>query len=338
MAKVNAVVVGAGGISGAWFPPLLKEKVDIVGVVDLNVETAKAQIAKYGIDCEVGSDLAAMLRAKKPDFVLNLTVPAAHCKVACTALRAGCHVLGEKPLANSMAEARRMVDAANDTGLLCMVSQSRRYEPRHVALANALAKGKIGHVTTLNCDFFMGCHFGGFRDEMESPLILDMAIHHFDLARLFSAADPVAVYAQEFNPRGSWYKGDVAANCIFEMSDGSVFSYRGSWCAEGMHTSWQGDWRIIGDKGTILYERDNELVGEIVVGKTGFTRAKKAFRVPDAKIPASGMHGALKEFLEALKGSYTPQGLVQDNIRSLAMVFGAIESSRKRRRIVLARN
>lgn len=54
-------------------------------------------------------------------------------------------------------------------------------------------------------------HFGGFRDKMPSPLILDMAIHHFDLARYMSGADPVAVYAKEFNPAGSWYKGDVSA-------------------------------------------------------------------------------------------------------------------------------
>ena len=59
---------------------------------------------------------------------------------------------------------------------------------------------------------------------MRHPYVIDMSIHHFDLARFMTGADPVAVYALEFNPKGSWYKGDVAASCIFEMSNGVVFS------------------------------------------------------------------------------------------------------------------
>ncbi len=333
MSKFKAIVVGAGGISNAWFPPLLKEKIEVAGVVDIRPEAAKAQCEKYGIDCETGTELVPMIKAKKPDFIVDLTIPSAHCKVSCDAMMAGCHVIGEKPLADTIAEARKMIKVSDETGLMCMVSQSRRYEPRHVALRNALAKGRLGDITTLNCDFFIGCHFGGFRDEMSSPLILDMSIHHFDLARMFIGADPVAVYAQEFNPKGSWYKGDVAANCIFEMSDGSTFCYRGSWCSEGMHTSWHGDWRIIGTKGTIIYERDQTPKGEITVGKTGFIRERKPFEIADAKMPVKFQHGALREFIRALKGGPAPQGLVQDNIHSLEMVCAAIESSRKHRRI-----
>ena len=65
MSRHKAVVVGAGGISNAWFPPLQKEKVEIVGVVDSRDEAAKSQCAKYGIDCETSTDLAAMLKAKR---------------------------------------------------------------------------------------------------------------------------------------------------------------------------------------------------------------------------------------------------------------------------------
>ena len=101
-----------------------------------------------------------------------------------------------------------------------------------------------------------------------------MAIHHFDLARYFTGLDAVAVYAHEFNPQGSWYEGDVAATCIFEMSNGAIFTYRGSWCAEGCHTSWNGDWRFIGINGTLLCEKDQPR-GEIVSGKTAFMSRKK---------------------------------------------------------------
>jgi predicted dehydrogenase len=200
---------------------------------------------------------------------------------------------------------------------------------KHDRVRRTVAEGNLGDVTTLNCDFYLGAHFGGFRDAMPSPLILDMAIHHFDMARLMGGVDPVAVYAHEFNPKGSWYAGDVAATCIFEMSDGVVFTYRGSWCAEGCHTSWNGDWRIIGTQGTLLYERDGDPHGQIVAGGEGFTRPLADLQVADSPLEHTGMRGALREMLAFLRDGTPPQTECHDNIKSLAMVFAAMESSRR---------
>ena len=333
MARERAIVVGAGGISGAWFPRLLEEKVKVVGVVDLNVRAAEHAIDKYGLTCSASANLRATLREAQPDFVVDLTVPEAHCEVTCAALKAGCHVIGEKPMASSMAEARKMVRTSEETGRLYMVSQSRRWNAHHDVVRRVVAGGKLGALTTINCDFYIGAHFGGFRDEMPSPLILDMAIHHFDLARYLSGADPVAVYAKEFNPTGSWYAGDPAASCIFEMTGGVIFTYRGSWCAEGCHTSWAGNWRLIGDRGTLLYEDDEAPHGQVVAGNSGFHRPLRRLTVPAPRVRYFDMHGALREMLAFLRSGKTPQTECHDNIKSLAMVFDAIESNRRGKRV-----
>jgi len=333
MAKERAVVVGAGSISAAWFPPLLAEKVNIVAVVDRNIEAARNAIARYSLECEASDDLAGTLGKAQPDFVVDLTIPDAHCEVVCTALRAGCHVVSEKPMAATMSQARKMVRTAEETGKMYMVSQSRRWSGLHDVVQRVATGGKIGAVTTLNCDFYLGAHFGGFRDEMPSPLILDMAIHHFDLARYFTGLDPATVYAHEFNPRGSWYRGDVAASCIFEMEGGAVFTYRGSWCAEGCHTSWNGDWRIIGEHGTLIYAGDQMPHGQVVAGDEGFSRPLKDLKVPAPRLKYQGMHGSLREMLAFLRTGERPQTECHDNIKSLAMVFAAIESSKKAKRL-----
>jgi len=329
----KVVVVGAGGISDAWFPPLIEEQVEIAAVVDLRIEAARAKVEQYHLQAEVTTDLAAALNKANPDFVLDLTVPEAHREVTCLALQAGCHVIGEKPMASSMDEARGMVRAAERTGKLYMVSQSRRWDPRHEAVRRALSANAIGEITTINCDFYLGAHFGGFRDEMESPLVLDMAIHHFDMARMMAGADPVAVYAKEFNPKGSWYRGDVASSCIFEMTDGVIFTYRGSWCAEGFHTSWNGDWRIIGSRGTLLYEHDEDPKAQVVAGGAGFHRPLRDVPVPVPELAATGMHGALREMLRFLRTGERPQTECHDNIKSLAMCFAAVESSKTGARV-----
>lgn len=329
----RAIVVGAGGIADAWFGPLKAEGVEVAAVVDLNKNAAEERIKKYGLSCRAWNDLAAALRETTCDFVVDLTIPAAHCNVTCTALEAGVPVISEKPMADSMAAAQKMVATSQCTGKMYMVSQSRRWDAKHQQLRDAVASGQIGALTTLNCDFYIGAHFGGFRDAMESPIILDMAIHHFDLARYISGADPVSVYAAEFNPKGSWYRGAAAANCIFEMSNGIVFAYRGSWCAEGCHTSWNGDWRIIGETGTLKYERDGDPTGQAVAGESGFNRPLKDVAIPAANMPFGTMHGALREMLDFLRSGKKPQTECHDNIKSLAMVFAAIESSRQGARV-----
>ncbi len=339
MQNESLIICGAGGISNAWLPGIVQEKLQVAAIVDLRIEAAEAQIDKYqlaGAKAYSSLDEALSAHAKDANFLLDLTIPDAHSKVTVAALNAGLHVIGEKPMAATLEQARAMADASETTGKLYMCSQSRRWDTNHATLRQAIASNTIGKLTTLCCDFFMGCHFGGFRDEMASPLILDMAIHHFDQARFFSGLDPVAVYCEEFNPHGSWYKGDVSATCIFEMTGGVRFTYRGSWCAEGFHTSWNGDWRIIGERGTAIYAADQRPVAEVIAADTAdFTKPKIKKELPVVTVEPTGMHGALHEMLRFLRTGEMPQTHAADNIKSLAMVLSAIESSRLGKRIAI---
>lgn len=333
MAEERAIVVGAGGISRVWLNALKAEKVNVAAVVDIDKSAAEGRIAEFALKAAASDDLAKTLRTARADIVLDLTTPEAHCSVTCAALKAGFHVIGEKPMASSMAQARKMVRTAEQTGKMYMVSQSRRWDAKHEMARRMTYSKKIGDVTTVNCDFYAGPHFGGFREQMPSPLILDMSIHHFDLARYMTGLDPVAVYAREYNPRGSWYAGDAAVSCIFEMTDGVIFTYRASWCGEGCDTSWNGSWRIVGTRGTIVYENDEDPCGQVVAGKTGFRRPMRDIKAPASRMKYTEFRGALREMLAYLRKGKTPQTECHDNIKSLAMVFSVIESSRKGKRV-----
>ena len=91
-------------------------------------------------------------------------------------------------IVDDSATMRRMVAAAQAAGKTYAVIQNRRYDPHIRRLRQFLDSGAIGDVTTVHCDFFIGAHFGGFRDHMQHVLLLDMAIHTFDAARLISGA------------------------------------------------------------------------------------------------------------------------------------------------------
>lgn len=333
----RAVLVGCGGITRTWMRAVGEmDDVEMVGFVDIIAGAARARADEAGCpDAAVGTDLAAVLGAARPDVVFNCTVPEAHHAVTLEALHHGCHVLSEKPLADSMAHAREMVEAAQRAGLLFAVMQNRRYDPNIRRLTHLIRAGTIGPLTTLDCDFYIGAHFGGFRDRMEHVLLLDMAIHTFDQARLISGADPVSVYCKEWNPRGSWYDHDASAVAVFEMSDGIVYTYRGSWCAEGLNTTWEGEWRAVGERGSATWDGAEAYRAQVVTGTGGFISELRDVDVGGVDPgPKSGGHaGCIREFIRCVRDGGEPETVATDNIKSLAMVFGAIESAQQGRAV-----
>jgi predicted dehydrogenase len=271
-----------------------------------------------------------VLEQMAPDIVFDCTVPEAHYHITMEALKYGCHVLGEKPMADTLEKARDMVAAAQASGKMYAVIQNRRYTSNIRRLKNFLASGTIGPITTVNSDFYIRAHFGGFRGHMQHVLLLDMAIHTFDAARFLTNADPISVYCKEWNPAGSWYDHDASAVAIFEMTNGIIYTYRGSWCAEGLPTSWEADWRIIGQKGSVKWDGSENILAQIASQTGGFRSTYQDVEIPayDSPEKVNGQLSLMQEFLSCVRTGATPETICTDNIKSLAMVFGAIESAK----------
>jgi predicted dehydrogenase len=335
--SLRAVFVGCGGISQAWLKPIQSiEGLEIVGLVDLRRETALERAKQFGLEqVEIGISLPVVLDHTQPDLVFDCTVPEAHVDVTLEALGRGMHVLGEKPMADSLENARRMVAKARESGKIYAVMQNRRFQSEIRALRDYLRGGEIGLLTTVHCDFFLGPHFGGFRDQMQHVLLVDMAIHTFDQMRFLSGTDPLAVYCKEWNPQGSWYRHGASAVALFEMSDGVVYTYRGSWCAEGLMTSWECDWRAIGTRGTALWDGGQNLRAEWAVHPAGgfFAEKREGTIAPYAGAKVGGHGGLIRDFVECVRAGRTPETICEDNIKSLAMVFGALESAESGNRV-----
>lgn len=332
------MIAGCGSQGRRWLETLAGLDAEVVGLVDPDLGAAARARADFGLDgAAVGDDLAAMLARTGAEAVFDVATPGARAAVVRTGLAAGAHVLSEKPMATSLREAREIVDAAATAGRLHAVAQNRRYVPGVRRMRAFLASGAIGEPTGLHADFFLGPHFGGFREAMDHPLLLDMAIHTFDAARYVMGRAPVAVTAVETNPPGSWYAGGGSATAVFEFDDGASFTYRGSWCAEGLPTSWESAWRAIGTRGTMTWDGHEGFAAEAVTGEAGFFRPVAPVAVPTLEVTAKaeGLKSVIAEFLDAVAGGPEPETVGRDNILSLAMTLGAIESARTGRRVTL---
>jgi predicted dehydrogenase len=170
---------------------------------------------------------------------------------------------------------------------------------------------------------------------MDHILLTDMAIHPFDTARYLTGANAESVYCEEWNPKGSWWQHGASAHAIFQMTDGIRCTFRGSWCAEGLRTPWDSVWRISGTKGTICWDGLDDIRGEYVKKAEGFFYECEGFvptEEPDPK-ETRGHFSVMYQFLRNITDGIPAETRSADNIHSLAMVLGAIESATEGRRI-----
>jgi predicted dehydrogenase len=308
-----------GGMGNAWLRAVLAApEVDYAGFVEVNDAIAAEQVQKYELgNLPVFKSLAEALQSVQVDGVINVTPPQFHRAVSITALEAGVPVLSEKPLADTRQAALDIVAAANRTGVLHMVTQNYRYKPPIQTLKWALQEGGMGEIGAVHVAFFKGPHFGGFREAMAYPLIIDMSIHHFDLMRFFLGSDPVRVFGRSWNPPWSWFRGDASASVILDFANGVPVSYDGSWCSQGRETTWNAEWRFECAGGVVAMVEDR-----VYTQPTGQEPALLETLVMERTDQAYLLH----EFYEAVTRGKPPVTTCQDNIKSLGIVFDVVES------------
>jgi predicted dehydrogenase len=338
---VQAVLVGCGAMSHVWLEAARQiEGLTITGLVDIDVSRAEARAKEFKLDrAEVGDDLEVMLKKTEPDAVFDVVVPASRHDVAVSAFDHGCHLLTEKPLADSRDHAMAIIAAARRANRWHAVVQNRRYLAEVRRIRRFLDSGAVGAPTSIHADFFVAPHFGGFREQMDHILLLDMAIHTFDAARYMVNGEPEGVYCREWEPKNSWWRQGSSAMAMFEMGRGIVFTYRGSWCADGFRSSWESSWRIVGETGSLVWDGFGELRAErIRSGRDGLFDKVESVPVPplDPGDRVGGHLGVMQDFIAAIEKGSEPETAGTDNIKSLAMVLGAIESAETNRRVPIA--
>jgi predicted dehydrogenase len=339
----SAMMVGCGAMSAEWLRSAKELGIEIVALVDLNLAAARSRAAEFQLDAPLFDNADAAIRDSRAQILFDCTIPAAHAALDEKALMNGMHVLVEKPLAMTLEDATRVVELAAKRNLVHAVIQNRRFNPGLRRIKRLLAQDLIGDLTTVNVDFFVPAHFGGFREKMNNILLTDMAIHQFDAVRYLTSANAESVYCDEWNPKGSWWQHGACAHAIFHMNDDIRFTFRGSWCAEGLRTSWDSVWRIIGAKGTICWDGLGEIQGERVkVGPSGPVQRGlfydcEAFTSSEEPDPleSRGHFSVMRQFIRHVGEGIPAETRSEDNIHSLAMVLGAIESAKAGKRVAI---
>ena len=250
--KVRIGLVGCGGIAnGKHMPSLSRLKnVELVGFCDIVEERMLKAAKEYGsADAKTYADYRKLLEDKTIDVVHVLTPNDSHAEVTIAALEAGKHVMSEKPMAKTAADAKRMVEAAERTGKKLTVGYQSRYRPDSQFLHKFIQDGKLGEI------YYAKAHairrravptWGVFLDEEKQgggPLI-DIGTHALDLTLwLMDNYKPKMVVGSTFkklshkenaaNAFGPWdpkkFTVEDSAFGFIKMENGATITLEAAW-------------------------------------------------------------------------------------------------------------
>ena len=187
--KLKIAIVGCGGIAnGKHMPSLSKlDNVEMVAFCDIIREKAEEAAKKYGAEgAKVYENYKELLKDKSIDVVHVCTPNKSHSFITIDALEADKHVMCEKPMAKTSAEAKKMLEAAKKTGKKLTIGYNNRQRPDSIYLKSICERGDLGEI------YFAKAHairrravptWGVFLNEEEQgggPLI-DIGTHALDL-------------------------------------------------------------------------------------------------------------------------------------------------------------
>jgi len=333
--RLLQVGMGSWGRDWAWRVIPGVKAVKLVGCVDLDPKAlalARAEVAIPAEHCFTSLDEA--LDATRPDVVLVTALLPGHIPIAKTALKAGKHVLVEKPFARHLADARKLVQLAAERHLVLMVSHNYRFFPAVRKVARLVREASLGELGQVSIDFRRNSPIGPngptAHHAYDEPLLVDMSIHHFDLLRFILGKEAKSVSCYSWNPHWSGFSGPPTAVASIVFDGGLVVSYRGSWISNGPTTPWTGEWRMEFERGEVLWSSRGEesTPAELVVVQR---RHGAAVALATRAMKRIDRWATLAEFADAVRNHREPQSSGRDNLGSLALMSAAVESAKRRR-------
>jgi len=183
---------------------------------------ARAYAREKGRLPAIFEDPREMLEKTRPDVVAVCTPPRFHRDHVLLALEHGCHVFCEKPLAEDLAQADDMIQAADGAARLVVINNQFPYMDIHLAAKKRLGSPEFGRLLYLHAWHTMRpthATEAGWRGELSRRLCFEFGVHVFELVRFFLEMNPVRLVAHMPNPGGAG-KGDLINAIALEFADG----------------------------------------------------------------------------------------------------------------------
>lgn len=271
MKKVKVGIIGCGGIANGKHMPSLSKlgDVEMVAFCDVVLERAEKAKEQYGTpDAKVYTDYLELLKDTEIEVIHVCTPNRSHAPITIDSLQAGKHVMCEKPMAKTAADARRMVEVAKETGKKLTIGYQHRHKPEAIYLKSVMERGDLGEIYFAKAFAIRRRgtpNWGVFLNEYEQgggPLI-DIGTHSLDITLyLMNNYEPKMVVGTKYkkvnnadcgNPWGGW---DPEENTMEDsafgfvvMKNGATIILESSWALNTSEPISEGSTMLCGTDG-----------------------------------------------------------------------------------------
>ncbi|MFD2614931.1 Gfo/Idh/MocA family protein [Paenibacillus gansuensis] len=352
MNKLKIGVIGAGSISDMHLQAYAKNhNAELYAICDVNRERAAAAAEKYRMQ-HVYTNYADLLANPDVEAVSICTWNNSHAEISIAALRAGKHVLVEKPLCRTVEEANAIEVAVRETGKTLQVGFVRRYDANAQLVKHFINQGELGDVyyAKASCIRRLGNPGGWFADPERSgggPLI-DLGVHIIDLCwYMMGRPKPVSVSGNTYHKLGnrsnvnnlSFYKAadyDPATNGVEDLANALIRFENGASLLIDVSFTVHAKQdeiavKLYGDKGGVEIEPELAMVTEkydTILNMAPQTDSK-SIDITQA------FCNEINHFISCVQKGTAPISPVEDGVSMMKMLCGIYESAAKGREVLL---
>jgi predicted dehydrogenase len=336
---LRLAIIGCGEVVRAKHLPALSNVagVSVIALCDLGRARAREVAAQFGVPrhCADAGEIFAM---PDVDAVGVCTDPGSHADLAISAMRAGKHVLVEKPLALTTADCARMIDAAEASAVVAMTGHHMRFHRLIQEARERIRQDILGPIESVRMVWHsprsdLDIPEWKTQRELGGGALVEIAVHHFDLLRFLLNTEFEEIHAI----RRDGVRDDEAAVVVARMTDHTLvaaeFSERSPHEIEIVVSGHNGLLRVNGERFDGLeFRRRGELTGAPATRLRSAARfvqglpfgLKTLRRGGDYKM---SYENAWKHFAECIRDGRPPESTFQDGRRSLEVVLAALHSA-----------
>lgn len=315
-------LVGCGNIATTHLEAYREAGWQVVALCDPRTETARHRAETYFPDARIYEDYHDLLAHPGIDVVDLALHPEHRLPIMEDALRAGKHVLSQKPFVLDLETGRRLVELAQVQGVYLGVNQNARWAPYLSYLHSLCHRGHLGHLQTANLHlhwdhtWIRGTDF----EHIRHLLLYDFAIHWIDMVRLFFAGQTAREVFASVRPA---HQTDLyppligSVSIVFDHGIAHLlFDGNGSPDARESIT-------FTGSRGTARARGALHAADQIEV----FAEGQHAQPKLSGRWYREGFRGAMGELLCAIESGRAPSHSAADNLSTLELLFAAIDSA-----------
>jgi 1,5-anhydro-D-fructose reductase (1,5-anhydro-D-mannitol-forming) len=316
--------IGASSIAERVIPSLRKVAgQQLVGVFSRGADRARQFAADQGLQ-QAHTDLAAFFADGRYDAVYVSSTNELHCEQTLAALAAGCHVMCEKPLAMSLADADRMVQEARARNRVLATNHHLRASDCHARIRALIAGGAIGrvHGVQVSHAVYLPPHLQGWR--LDAPhagggVVLDILVHDADLLRFLLQTEPVRIHTSVLQVALGQGSIEDSAMSVIEFEGGVLAQTHESFVAPHSKTRLH----VLGTEGNLYAE------GSLTQAGHGRLWQRDATGEREITVASTDLYEVgFAAFVSACAGERAPLATGLDGARSMAAAIAALASAK----------